>query len=180
MARAINEIDRRRRQQAAAWPRSRKSTMLAIILALPALVVHHNDIAPSLKLRGGVALDTKTLNTINGLYHVGFGAALYADPNAFADSGASPIKYTADAEGPVGAFTSRAFGAMMLALSSAAYFDPESTGVLKAFAIAEALFTPILVKNIQDGEPAFKKKMWIFQSFVHIPLAALMLFKAFK
>ena len=81
--------------------------MLAIILALPALVVHHNDIAPSnaLKLRGGVALDTKTLNTINGLYHVGFGAALYADPNAFADSGASPIKYTADAEGPVGAFT---------------------------------------------------------------------------
>ena len=60
-------------------------------------------------------LDTKTLNTIGAVYHASFGAALYSDPNAFADSGMSPIKYTADSEGPVGAFTSRAFGGMMCA-----------------------------------------------------------------
>jgi len=61
----------------------------------------------------GLVLDTKTLNTIGAVYHASFGAALYSDPNAFADSGMSPIKYTADAEGPVGSFTGRAFGAMM-------------------------------------------------------------------
>lgn len=114
-----------------------------------------------------------------GLYHVGFGAGLYADGNAFADSGFSPVKYTADAEGPVGSFTARAFGGMMLALSSAAFFDPESEGVLKAFAIAEGLFSQLLLSNIKQGEPSFKKKMWQIHSFLHLPLTALMLWKAF-
>ena len=52
-------------------------------------------------------LDTKTLNLAGAIYHGSFGLALYADGNAFADSGMSPVKYTADAEGPVGEFTAR-------------------------------------------------------------------------
>ena len=43
------------------------------------------------------------------------------------------------------------------------------------------LFTPILAKNIKDGdEGGFKRKMWIPQAFVHIPFTVFMLLKAFK
>jgi hypothetical protein len=96
--------------------------MLALVLALPALVVPHKEaaapaVAPALRLRGGLALETSTLNLAGCLYHASFGAALYADPEAFTDSGFSPVKYTADTEGPVGSFTGRAFGAMMRARS---------------------------------------------------------------
>ena len=71
-------------------------------------------------MRAGLAIDTKTMNTIGAVYHGGFGLGLYADPNAFADSGPSPLKYTADAEGPVGEFLGRAFGGMMLAMMATA------------------------------------------------------------
>ena len=127
----------------------------------------------------GLAIDTKTLNTINSLYLGGFGLGLYLDPNAFADSGMSPLKYTADAEGPVGEFLGRAFGGMMLAMSTAGYFAPESEGVMKMYAVAEALFTPLLIKNIKDESGSMKTGMWKLQALMHIPLAALSLYKAF-
>jgi hypothetical protein len=153
--------------------------MLALILALPAFVAKEAAV-PALRLRGGgLVLDTKTLNMAGAIYHASFGVALYADPNAFADSGMSPIKYTADAEGPVGAFTARSFGAMMLGMSSIALFDVESAGATKMFATVLSLFTPILIKNIQEGEPSFKVNMWKFQSLIHIPFAVLMVVKAF-
>ena len=130
-------------------------------------------------VRSGLAIDTKTLNTINSLYLGGFGLGLYLDPNAFADSGMSPLKYTADAEGPVGEFLGRAFGGMMLAMSTAGYFAPESEGVMKMYAVAEALFTPLLIKNIKDESGSMKTGMWKLQALMHIPLAALSLYKAF-
>ena len=130
-------------------------------------------------VRSGLAIDTKTLNTINSLYLGGFGLGLYLDPNAFADSGPSPLKYTADAEGPVGEFLGRAFGGMMLAMSTAGYFAPESEGVMKMYAVAEALFTPLLIKNIKDESGSMKTGMWKLQALMHIPLAALSLYKAF-
>ena len=130
-------------------------------------------------VRAGLAIDTKTLNTINSLYLGGFGLGLYLDPNAFADSGMSPLKYTADAEGPVGEFLGRAFGGMMLAMSTAGYFAPESEGVMKMYAVAEALFTPLLIKNIKDESGSMKTGMWKLQALMHIPLAALSLYKAF-
>jgi hypothetical protein len=155
--------------------------MLALVLCLPALVVNNEaSVNTALRMRGGLALDTKTLNLAGALYHGSFGVALYADPNAFADSGASPVKYTADAEGPVGLFTGRAFGGMMLGMASLYLFDPESEGATKMYATVMALFSPILLKCISDGEPAFKKKMWIAQAFMHLPFTALMLYKAFK
>ena len=44
--------------------------MLALVLALPALLVNDaqrtSTPAAALRLRGGITLDTKTLNTING------------------------------------------------------------------------------------------------------------------
>ena len=130
-------------------------------------------------VRAGLAIDTKTMNTIGAVYHGGFGLGLYADPNAFADSGPSPLKYTADAEGPVGEFLGRAFGGMMLAMSTAGYFAPESEGVMKMYAVAEALFTPLLIKNIKDESGSMKTGMWKLQALMHIPLAALSLYKAF-
>ena len=130
-------------------------------------------------VRAGLAIDTKTLNTISSLYLGGFGLGLYLDPNAFADSGPSPLKYTADAEGPVGEFLGRAFGGMMLAMSTAGYFAPESEGVMKMYAVAEALFTPLLIKNIKDESGSMKTGMWKLQALMHIPLAALSLYKAF-
>ena len=136
------------------------------------------DTAPNL-FRAGLAIDTKTMNTIGAVYHGGFGLGLYADPNAFADSGPSPLKYTADAEGPVGEFLGRAFGGMMLAMSTAGYFAPESEGVMKMYAVAEALFTPLLIKNIKDESGSMKTGMWKLQALMHIPLAALSLYKAF-
>ena len=38
----------------------------------------------------------------------------------------SPLKYTVDAEGPVGEFFGRAFGSMLLGMSTIGYFAPES------------------------------------------------------
>ena len=137
-----------------------------------ARITHH-------RARAGLAIDTKTMNTIGAVYHGGFGLGLYADPNAFADSGPSPLKYTADAEGPVGEFLGRAFGGMMLAMSTAGYFAPESEGVMKMYAVAEALFTPLLIKNIKDESGSMKTGMWKLQALMHIPLAALSLYKAF-
>ena len=136
-------------------------------------------IDPPTTARAGLAIDTKTMNTIGAVYHGGFGLGLYADPNAFADSGPSPLKYTADAEGPVGEFLGRAFGGMMLAMSTAGYFAPESEGVMKMYAVAEALFTPLLIKNIKDESGSMKTGMWKLQALMHIPLAALSLYKAF-
>ena len=131
-------------------------------------------------VRAGIAIDTKTLNMAGAAYHGMFGAALYADPNAFADSGMSPIKYTADAEGPVGKFTGQAFGAMMLAMGSLALFEDSlaSEGVTKMFAIAMSLFSPILANNVKQGEPNFKP-MWKPQALVHLPFTAIMLYNAF-
>ena len=103
-----------------------------------------------------------------------------ADPNAFSPSGSSPLKYTEDAEGPVGKFTGRAFGGMMLGLASSGLFDKESTGITKMFAISMALFCPILYSNTkEDGAGAGHTKMWKLQSLLHVPFTALMLFKAF-
>ena len=79
-----------------------------------------------------------------------------------------------------GNLTGRAFGGMMLGMSSLYLFDPESEGATKMYATVMALFSPILLKCISDGEPAFKKKMWIAQAFMHLPFTALMLYKAFK
>ena len=76
--------------------------------------------------------------------------------------------------------TGRAFGGMMLGMSSLYLFDQESEGATKMYATVMALFSPILLKCISDGEPAFKKKMWIAQAFMHLPFTALMLYKAFK
>jgi hypothetical protein len=66
-------------------------------------------------------------------------------------------------------------------MSSLALFDDvkESEGVTKFFAIAMSLFSPILLKCIQDGEPSFKKDTWVLQSFLHLPMTALFLYKAF-
>ena len=130
-------------------------------------------------VRSGLAIDTKTLNTINSLYLGGFGLGLYLDPNAFADSGMSPLKYTADAEGPVGEFLGRAFGSMMLAMSTIGYFGPESEGALKMFAAAFSLFTPILLKNIGDESGAMKTSTWKLQVLMHLPLVVLSVYNGF-
>ena len=129
----------------------------------------------------GITLDTKTLNTAGALYHGMFGLGLYSDPNCFADSGMSPLKYTADSEGPVGEFTARAFGGMMLAMGSLALFEDAMAceGVTKMLGIAMGLFSPLLFKCMEKGEPSFKKDMWKLQSLLHLPFTALMLFKAF-
>ena len=78
-----------------------------------------------------------------------------------------------------GEFLGRAFGGMMLAMSTAGYFAPESEGVMKMYAVAEALFTPLLIKNIKDESGSMKTGMWKLQALMHIPLAALSLYKAF-
>ena len=130
-------------------------------------------------VRAGLAIDTKTLNTISSLYLGGFGLGLYRDPNAVADSGRSPLKYTADAEGPVGEFFGRAFGAMMLAMSTIGYFGPESEGALKMFAAAFSLFTPLIFKNIGDESGAMKTSTWKLQALMHLPLAVLNVYHAF-
>ena len=62
---------------------------------------------------------------------------------------------------------------MMLALSSAAFFDQESEGA-KAFAIAEGLFSQLLLSNIKQGEPPSRRRCG--RSTVSCtPLTALML-----
>lgn len=65
-------------------------------------------------------------------------------------------------------------------MASIYLFEKESIAVTKMLAVSMSLFTPILAKNIKDGEPAFKKKMWIAQAFIHVPFTALMLLKAFS
>jgi hypothetical protein len=55
----------------------------------------------------------------------------------------------------------------------------EAEGVTKFFAVVMSLFSPILVKCIQDGEPSFKTNTWKLQSLLHLPMTALFLFKAF-
>ena len=66
-------------------------------------------------------------------------------------------------------------------MGSLALFEDtkEAEGVTKFFAVVMSLFSPILVKCIQDGEPSFKKQSWMLQSLVHLPMTALFLFKAF-
>ena len=143
---------------------------------------HALTVAPRLCApTAGITLDTKTLNTAGALYHGMFGLGLYSDPNCFADSGMSPLKYTADSEGPVGEFTARAFGGMMLAMGSLALFEDAMAceGVTKMLGIAMGLFSPLLFKCMEKGEPSFKKDMWKLQSLLHLPFTALMLFKAF-
>ena len=130
-------------------------------------------------VRAGLAIDTKTLNTISSLYLGGFGLGLYLDPNAFADSGMSPLKYTVDAEGPVGEFFGRAFGSMLLGMSAIGYFGPESESALKMFAATFSLFTPIIFKNIGDESGAMKTSTWKLQALMHLPLAALNVYNAF-
>ena len=48
------------------------------------------------------------------------------------------------------------------------------------YGVAMALFTPILISNIKQGEPAFKKKMWIMQAVPHVSLMIFTLVNAFK
>ena len=136
--------------------------------------------AAGLPLSTGVSFETSTLNLAAAVYHASFGAALYTDPDAFAPSGASPIKYTEDSEGPIGKFTARSFGAMMLGMGSIGLFDKESEGVTKMFAVAMALFSPILAANTkEDSAGAGHTQMWKLQSLVHVPFTALMVYKAF-
>ena len=116
------------------------------------------------------------MNTIGAVYLEDLASA--CTPIQFADSGPSPLKYTADAEGRW-VVPGRAFGGMMLAMSTAGYFAPESEGVMKMYAVAEALFTPLLIKNIKDESGSMKTGMWKLQALMHIPLAALSLYKAF-
>ena len=130
-------------------------------------------------VRAGLAIDTKTLNTISSLYLGGFGLGLYLDPNAFADSGMSPLKYTVDAEGPVGDFFGRAFGSMLLGMSTIGYFGPESESVLKMFAATFSLFTPIIFKNIGDESGAMKTSAWKLQALMHLPLVVLSIYNGF-
>lgn len=155
--------------------------MLALLTATTALTLDNKHAAaPALRLRGGVSFETSTLNLAAAVYHASFGAALYSDPNAFAPSGASPLKYTEDAEGPVGKFTARSFGAMMLGMGSIGLFDKESEGVTKMFAIVMALFSPILAANTkEDSAGAGHTQMWKLQSLLHVPFTALMVYKAF-
>ena len=42
-----------------------------------------------------------------------------------------------------------------------------------------SLFTPLLIKNIKDESGSMKTGMWKLQALMHIPLAALSLYKAF-
>ena len=130
-------------------------------------------------VRAGLAIDTKTLNTISSLYLGGFGLGLYLDPNAFADSGMSPLKYTVDAEGPVGEFFGRAFGSMLLGMSAIGYFGPESESALKMFAAAFSLFTPLIFKNIGDESGAMKTSTWKLQVLMHLPLVVLSVYNGF-
>ena len=123
--------------------------MLALVCsALAFSVPNKQAVAPALRLRGGEGLnfDTKTLNMAAAIYHGMYGIGLYADPNMFADSGKSPIAYTADAEGPVGRFMGRSWGAMMTAMACMYWFDLDNTAVTKMFAVAMALITPIMFK----------------------------------
>merc|ERR1712072_948508 len=130
------------------------TTMLALLTASTALTLDNKHAAaPALRLRGGVSFDTSTLNLAAAVYHASFGAGLYADPNCFAESGASPLKYTADTEGPVGSFMGRSFGAMMLGMGSIALFDKESEGVTKMFAVIMSLFCPIMAANTKRTAP---------------------------
>ena len=46
---------------------------------------------------------------------------------------------------------------------------------MKMYAVAEALFTPLLIKNIKDESGSMKTGMWKLQALMHIPLAALAL-----
>ena len=120
--------------------------------------------ADGLPLSTGVSFDTSTLNLAAAVYHASFGAGLYADPNCFAESGASPLKYTADTEGPVGSFLGRSFGAMMLGMGSIALFDKESEGVTKMFAVIMSLFCPIMAANTkEDSAGAGHTQMWKLQ-----------------
>ena len=128
----------------------------------------------------GVSIETSTLNLAGALYFGSFGAGLYTDPNMFAESGASPLKYTADAEGPVGKFGLRSFGSMMLGISSIGIFGKDSEAVTKMFAVTLALFSPIMASNSQeDSAGAGHTKMWKVQMLFHLPFTALMLYKAF-
>ena len=65
-------------------------------------------------------------------------------------------------------------------MGSLALFEDtkEAEGVTKFFAVVMSLFSPILVKCIQDGEPSFKANTWKLQSLLHLPMTALFLFKA--
>ena len=120
--------------------------------------------ADGLPLSTGVSFDTSTLNLAAAVYHASFGAGLFTDPNCFAESGASPLKYTADAEGPVGSFLGRSFGAMMLGMGSIALFDKESEGVTKMFAVIMSLFCPIMTANTkEDSAGAGHTQMWKLQ-----------------
>ena len=124
--------------------------------------------ADGLPLSTGVSFDTSTLNLAAAVYHASFGAGLYADPNCFAESGASPLKYTADTEGPVGSFLGRSFGAMMLGMGSIALFDKESEGVTKMFAVIMSLFCPIMAANTkEDSAGAGHTQMWKLQ-VIHV------------
>ena len=91
----------------------------------------------------------------------------------------SPLKYTVDAEGPVGEFFGRAFGSMMLAMSTIGYFGPESEGALKMFAAAFSLFTPLIFKNIGDESGAMKTSTWKLQVLMHLPLVVLSVYNGF-
>ncbi len=83
-------------------------------------------------------------------------------------------------EGPVGKFTARAFGAMMLGMASIGLFDKDSEGVTKMFAVAMSLFCPILAANTkEDSAGAGHTQMWKLQSLIHVPFTALMIWKAF-
>ena len=162
------------------------SSMLALVCsALAFSVPNKQAVAPALRLRGGEGLnfDTKTLNMAAAIYHGMYGIGLYADPNMFADSGKSPIAYTADAEGPVGRFMGRSWGAMMTAMACMYWFDLDNTAVTKMFAVAMALITPIMFKCIENGgdgdKASFKKDAWKLQVCIHVPFTAVMLLNAF-
>ena len=128
----------------------------------------------------GVSFETSTLNLAAAVYHASFGAALYTDPNMFAPSGASPAKYTADLEGPIGKSNTRSFGAVMLGMASIGYFDKESEGVTKMFAVAMALLAPIVAANTKEGSAgAGHTQMWKMQALFHLPFTALMVYKSF-
>tara|TARA_B100000513_G_scaffold134801_1_gene60650 strand:+ start:2638 stop:3105 length:468 start_codon:yes stop_codon:yes gene_type:complete len=151
--------------------------LLLVSLSLSsALTVKEQVAAPALRLRGGSAL---TPAAAGALYHGFFGAGLYISPDMFGDK--SVLSYAKDVEGPVGGFFGRGFGSMLLGAGLAYLVEPEATVLTPLYAIMMTLFTPILAKNIKDGdEGGFKRKMWIPQAFVHIPFTVFMLLKAFK
>ena len=160
--------------------------MLALVCSALAFTVPNKQAAaPALRLRGGdgINFDTETLNMAGAIYHAAYGIGLYSNPNMFAESGNSPIVYTADAEGAVGRFFARFSGAMLIAMGAIYLFDPTSESVLKMFAIAQTLFTPLLLKCIENGsddaKASFKKAAWKLQALVHLPFTLIMLMNAF-